>query len=160
MGKYNYIGIDPGVSGAITVLNHRAELLLNAYLPVRVGNRNKKVLDVTRFDEFLIKYHQPNLIVRVLIEDVWGMPTMGSNSSFSFGHMAGSLVAVLIYNEFPYEFVTPNKWKKHFGLIKSPKSGSIDRVREYYPDIAFSKKKDHNLADSILIARYLWERYK
>ena len=155
-----YVGIDPGVQGGISALNGQGELHTMGFLPVRVGQRGRNVLDPVRLASFLRKYQGPGDMLLCCLEDTWGMGGDTAKSSFSMGHMQGSLVAVLLLQDISYEFVSPSVWKKSFNLLRAPKSGSIDRCREFYPDVCFSRKKDHNLGDSLLLARWCWERHR
>tara|TARA_R100000656_G_C3860847_1_gene109832 strand:- start:307 stop:450 length:144 start_codon:yes stop_codon:yes gene_type:complete len=42
-------------------------------------------------------------------------------------------------------------------LVDMPKEkgASIQKVGQLYPDIKFTRKKDHGICDAILIARYM-----
>jgi hypothetical protein len=53
--------------------------------------------------------------------------------------------------------VTPQAWKKEFGLIKQPKNAAIELMHEYLPDVDFSginKQKLSGIADAYFIAKY------
>jgi len=53
-------------------------------------------------------------------------------------------------------FVTPKKWKDRFGLLHTDKNAARQMVMKLFPKSAhlFERVKDHNRADSALIATY------
>ena len=59
-------------------------------------------------------------------------------------------------HELPCELVSPNAWKKEFNLIKKDKDASRAVASGFYPKAPLRFMKDHNKADALLIARYLW----
>ena len=151
-----FIGIDPGVSGAFAILSEPGDIVDLGDLPVKNSKRNRKILSSSEFADILVKYSDE--VVMTGIEDVWANPTLGAASSFSFGHMAGSLQTCFSLLEIPFTLVVPSTWKKSFKLIKAQKSASVDRALEIYPRLRFKRKKDHNRADALLIAHYIWLR--
>ena len=50
--------------------------------------------------------------------------------------------------------VSPQAWKKHFNLIGTEKTASVDLAADIFGQEQFKFKKDHNKADSALIACY------
>jgi hypothetical protein len=42
--------------------------------------------------------------------------------------------------------------------LKSDKSGSLDRARLLFPTADLLRRKDHNRAEALLLARYGWQR--
>ena len=61
----------------------------------------------------------------------------------------------------PYRLIAPSVWKPAMKIqvtIQNPKEPARLRALELWPDRAawFSRKKDHNRAESLLIARY-WD---
>tara|TARA_B100000780_G_scaffold235587_1_gene176243 strand:- start:70 stop:561 length:492 start_codon:yes stop_codon:yes gene_type:complete len=157
------IGIDPGLSGAIAILeDSRIEEIFD--MPVMPdGKKNKRQLNSALLVK-LIKDSIKNLEDTVMVvEQVNAMPGQGVTSMFNFGQTFGAIKGICAALGLPIFFVRPAKWKKHFELINSSKDASRTKAIEMYPSISqqLSKKKDVNKSDAILIARYYSEtRFK
>ena len=55
-----------------------------------------------------------------------------------------------------YQLIHPKTWKKELMHdMPKEKEASIMRVGQLYPDLVLGRKKDHGIADAILIAKYL-----
>tara|TARA_B110000027_G_C15882315_1_gene195973 strand:+ start:40 stop:528 length:489 start_codon:yes stop_codon:yes gene_type:complete len=153
------IGIDPGLSGAIAILeNNKIKEIFD--MPVMPeGKKNKRQLN-SAFLVKLIKDNIENLEKTVMVvEQVNAMPGQGVTSMFNFGQTFGAIKGICAALNLPIFFVRPAKWKKHFELINSSKDSSRTKVIEMYPSISeqLSRKKDVNKSDAILIARYYSE---
>ena len=157
------IGIDPGLSGAIAILedNKIKELFDMPVMPD--GKKNKRQLNSALLVK-LIKNSIKNLDDTVMIvEQVNAMPGKGVTSMFNFGQTFGAIKGICAALGLPIFLVRPAKWKKHFELINSSKDASRTKAIEMYPSISdqLSKKKDVNKSDAILIARFYSEtRFK
>ncbi len=162
-------GIDPGVSGAICVLEGEEGRVMEVYeMPTMIdGKKNKRQVngaEVTNiFEKELINESNRiessenyEKIAKVVVEHVTAMPGQGVTSMFNFGQSFGVIKGICAALKLPIYFVRPTKWKKHFNLIKTNKDASRTKVIEAYPNISskLSRKKDSNKADAILIARY------
>jgi len=157
------IGIDPGLSGAIAILeDSRIKELFD--MPVMPdGKKNKRQLNSALLVK-LIKDRIKNLEDTVMVvEQVNAMPGQGVTSMFNFGQTFGAIKGICAALGLPIFFVRPAKWKKHFELINSSKDASRTKAIEMYPSFSeqLSRKKDVNKSDAILIARYYSEtRFK
>ena len=157
------IGIDPGLSGAIAILddNKIKELFDMPVMPD--GKKNKRQLNSALLVK-LIRDNIKNLEDTVMVvEQVNAMPGQGVTSMFNFGQTFGAIKGICAALGLPIFLVRPAKWKKHFELINSSKDASRTKAIEMYPSISeqLSKKKDVNKSDAILIARYYSEtRFK
>ena len=150
------IGIDPGLSGAVAILENNK--VINIFdIPVMTeGKKNKRQLN----SALLVSLIKENTVnqeeVAVVVEQVNAMPGQGVTSMINFGQTFGALKGICAALELPIFFVRPSKWKKHFELINSSKDASRTKVIEMYPKLSnqLSKKKDVNKSDAILIARF------
>jgi hypothetical protein len=82
---------------------------------------------------------------------------MGIASAGRYMRAAGALEATIDMCGVEIVMVQPVTWKRALGLIGENKNGSLELIRGLYPDCAdkwFKRKKDHNRADSALIAIY------
>ncbi len=158
------IGIDPGLSGAISFfINGRVSEVIE--MPVMAeGKKNKKQINgpqVYNEIQSRIKNFEKKEIF-VVIEQVSAMPGQGVTSMFNFGQSFGVLKGICSAMQLSIYFVRPAKWKKYFNLIKTEKDASRTKVIEIFPYISsqLSKKKDANKADAILISSFFYNTYK
>jgi crossover junction endodeoxyribonuclease RuvC len=150
------IGIDPGISGAISVLENKK--ILEVYdTPTMIdGKKNKRQINSAQVTNIIKERLNSDKEVIVVVEQVNAMPGQGVTSMFNFGQSFGVIKGICAALSLPIYFVRPTKWKKHFNLIKTNKDASRTKVIEAYPEISskLSRKKDSNRADAILIALY------
>ena len=157
------IGIDPGLSGGIAVLENNKVLNIFDMPVMSEGKKNKRQLNSAQLVSLIRENINSNEDITVVVEQVNAMPGQGVTSMFNFGQSFGAIKGICAALGLPIFFVRPAKWKKHFELINSSKDASRTKVIEMYPSIAekLSRKKDVNKSDAILIARYYSEtRFK
>ncbi len=158
------IGIDPGISGAISFFEEGRIKEVIEMPTMAEGKKNKKQVNgpqiYNEISRRINKIEIKNIIV--VIEQVSAMPGQGVTSMFNFGQSFGVLKGICSAMQLPMQFVRPIKWKKYFGLIKAEKDASRTKVIEIFPYISseLSRKKDSNKADAILIASYFYNTYK
>lgn len=154
------VGVDPGVAGAIVVLNERR---IKTYpMPIETGGKVK-----------LVSYSDLSALFR-RIKDEWGKPhvfleravpmAMGSAGAFTYGRGFEAILIALSYHGFPVTQVEPAKWAKemHEGISADlkPKVRSFIAVKRLYPHLVASlpKKPKGGLydgpIDALLIAGY------
>ena len=153
------IGIDPGLSGGIAVLDNNKVLELFDMPVMADGKKNKKQLNSALLAKLIKEKTSNSSESAVIVEQVNAMPGQGVTSMFNFGQTFGAIKGICATLELPIFFVRPSKWKKHFELINSSKDASRTKAIEMYPNLAekLSKKKDVNKSDAILIARFYCE---
>ena len=150
------IGIDPGLSGAIAVLEDKKVLGIYEMPVMAEGKKNKRQLNSAQLVDIIKNNIIESEEIAVVVEQVNAMPGQGVTSMFNFGQTFGAIKGVCAALELPIFFVRPSKWKKHFELINSSKDSSRTKAIEMYPYLSnqLSKKKDVNKSDAILIARF------
>ena len=150
------IGIDPGISGAISIVENKK--IIEVYdTPTMIdGKKNKKQINGAQVTNIIKERLIGGKKVVVVVEHVNAMPGQGVTSMFNFGQSFGVIKGICAALSLPIYFVRPTKWKKHFNLIKTNKDASRTKVIEVYPEISdkLHRKKDSNRADAILIALY------
>ena len=153
------IGIDPGLSGAIAVLENNKVLNIFDMPVMSEGKKNKRQLNSALLVNLLKQNIQKSEDVAIIVEQVNAMPGQGVTSMFNFGQTFRAIKGICAALELPIYFVRPSKWKKHFALINSSKDASRTKAIEMYPKLSnqLSKKKDVNKSDAILIARFFSE---
>ena len=153
------IGIDPGLNGAIAILEGKKVNCLFDMPVMAEGKKNKRQLNSAQLVHILkdnINNFENSVVV---VEQVNAMPGQGVTSMFNFGQTFGAIKGVCAALGLPIYFVRPSKWKKHFELINSSKDASRTKAIQIYPGLSnqLSKKKDVNKSDAILIALYYEE---
>tara|TARA_Y100000996_G_scaffold387852_1_gene346966 strand:+ start:780 stop:1274 length:495 start_codon:yes stop_codon:yes gene_type:complete len=158
------IGIDPGISGAISFFDNGVIKEVIDMPTMTDGKKNKKQVNGNQI------YNEINLRISnmskenicVVVEQVSAMPGQGVTSMFNFGQSFGVLKGICSAMQLSIHFVRPAKWKKYFNLINTEKDASRTKVIEIFPYISskLSKKKDANKADAILIASFFNNTYK
>ena len=153
------IGIDPGLSGAIAVLEDIKVLSLFEMPVMAEGKKNKRQLNSAQLVNIIKENTNDEEEIAVIVEQVNAMPGQGVTSMFNFGQTFGAIKGVCAALGLPIFFVRPSKWKKYFELINSSKDASRTKVIEMYPSFSkqLAKKKDVNKSDAILIARFFAE---
>ena len=150
------IGVDPGINGAISIVENKK--ILEVYdTPTMIdGKKNKRQINSAQVSNIFKERLKLNKEVIVVVEQVNAMPGQGVTSMFNFGQSFGVIKGICAALNIPIHFVRPAKWKKHFNLIKTNKDASRTKVIESYPEISskLHRKKDSNRADAILIALY------
>ena len=150
------IGVDPGINGAISIVENKK--ILDVYdTPTMIdGKKNKRQINSAQVSNIFKERLNLNKEVIVVVEQVNAMPGQGVTSMFNFGQSFGVIKGICAALKLPIHFVRPTKWKKHFNLIKTNKDASRTKVIESYPKISskLHRKKDSNRADAILIALY------
>jgi len=144
------LGVDPGISGAIVLLED-GQPIEWAEMPVN------KVGSTTRVNPAaLADFIASCCSIHVYVESVHSMPKQGVASSFNFGHSVGTVMGVLGAMGLPHTLVTPQYWKRAAGLIGTDKDAARSRAIQLWPkwrDLD-KKGKGQALADAALIAKY------
>lgn len=142
-----FLGVDPGLTGAIAF-----------YFPAAPGRVSAE--DVPSADGVIsgtllferIKQMRPDV---AWIESVHAMPGQGVSSTFKFGRAFGTVIGAVQSAGVPLHFVTPGKWKRHFGL-GADKEQARELAQRMFPGTPehFTLKKHHGRAEAALIALY------
>jgi len=146
-----YIGIDPGKSGGIATLSVNTEIsIYDAHSYPYSDDKLKEIAYTVS--------HEMSENVLCFVEKVGAMPKQGVTSMFNFGVSFGYILGVLEANQVPYQLVTPQKWKKHFGL-DNDKSKSIALCKRLFPAVSLlpterCRKDSDGMAEALLIALY------
>ena len=156
------IGIDPGLSGGIAILENNKVLSIFDMPVMPEGKKNKRQLNSAQLVSLIKENIKSDEEVTVIVEQVNAMPGQGVTSMFNFGQSFGILKGICSAMQLPMYFVRPTKWKKYFNLINSEKDASRTKAIEVFPYFSseLSRKKDSNKADAILIASFYYETYK
>lgn len=140
------IGIDPGVTGAMAVIEKGQ---LTGLMPMMASEGRVSGSWIA----LQLSSYKPDYVV---VEDVHAMPRNGSVASFKLGYNYGVIVGVVQSLSHPLVRVSPQKWKRTYSLTGKGKDASRFLAQELYPSHAgdFRLKKDDGKAEAALIARW------
>lgn len=157
------IGIDPGLSGAISAICARRGLLATEDLPVCSNGLEKakvmRWLDVKALSALLsdwaTRFEFAQEAMLAFLERSIPMPDQTVWTAASCFDSVGALRATVALKGYELHMVTSNEWKRYYGLGKD-KDETRQTALRLYPGAAgdLARKKDHNRAESVLIARY------
>lgn len=159
------LGIDPGISGALAVINIDEEfnypfrVVDIVDVPTRRNPLKKKVEIATDLLAERLDLYRPDLVV---IESVHAMPGNGVVSMFRFGEALGQIKGAVagVYGPSGHTyrelFPTPSVWKLKMG-VTACKATTLQRATketEHTGFKYFTRQKDHNRAEALLLALY------
>ncbi len=157
MSRY-IVGIDPGLSGAITFLDPLTGDLFVQDMPVlaaRKGGGND--LDRTELARIFDRHD----IKQVFLELVGTRPGQAAGAVMRTSRNAGIVEGIVVANYHALDIVAPVAWKRRMGLPsglddKARKAAARNRASELMPRCAglWARAKDDGRAESALIAVY------
>ena len=152
------IGIDPGLSGAVAVVNG-SEIAVHDMptLQIKNGKTKKNILDVTTLAEMLRRYADGR--AEAIVEQVHAMPGQGVSSMFNFGMSTGAVHGILAALRIPFTTVSPVRWKKiMLPDMGKDKDAAVARALQLFPEVSSllvsGKKKYDGRAEALLMASY------
>ena len=177
------VGIDPGLTGGVSILGEQGELLAVYDMPQQQRSRKRvrgaggKMVDRISWEvdaaafAAMIHPHSPLLDgheVHIYIEQVGAVYRQDKqkgtdahqplHATFVFGEGFGVLrgICEAYYGAGRLSRVMPAVWKKHHNLLKTDKDQARILAIEIFPEHEglLRRKKDIGRADSLLIARY------
>lgn len=148
------VGVDPGLTGAVAILDNNTALVGLADLPVCRTPGKLAWINGLELEELLAHYLHISKGVAV-VELASAMPKQGVSSTFAFGVTFGSILSVLQAWEMPLHLVRPSQWKKDLQLAGKDKKASLYKARLLFPMADLKLAKHHGRAEALLIA-YWW----
>lgn len=151
-----YLGIDPGLSGAVCFYDPATgDLDIHDMPTFQVTTNGKKKTRLDLYQLGTLMDYKRNSIIKACVEEVAAMPGQGVSSMFAFGFAAGAIQALVAGNLIPMVLVRPAVWKRHMGL-NSDKDASRRKASHIFPKHAakWSRVKDDGRAEAALIAYY------
>ena len=150
--RFKYIGIDPGKSGGIAVIDLRGQM--KAYKCPASSE------EMALLFQICIGNTAPDR-VKLLMERVWARPTNAVRAAFSYGTNYGQWLGIAASNEIKMNTVIPVNWIQWIGCPKALKKDVRKRwlkekAGELYPKI---NKLTLATSDAILITHYAREKY-
>jgi hypothetical protein len=165
------LAIDPGLSGACAVLDHNGLRAVFDLPSMPIPGVGPKALVQNKVDGRamvkLLRQHCPaGEPVKAVIEavNVMGGKNNAVQTQGSLLRTLGAVETVLECLGWAPEYANPQTWKRFFGLIDSELSASqrkgkaLECARRLYPQCnEIARAKDHNRAESLLIAHWFRE---
>jgi hypothetical protein len=159
-----FLGIDPGIEGALVFINADLAVVEQALMPVLVhakGARRKKTVDEVGVRDLLTSVLAKHQLVLTTLESLMqGHPGLrGVNSALTMGANHGLLRGVLTGLRIPYLLTPPKRWQSAlFDGTGDPKAQSVERARQLFPTLDLTpgqRTKPHDgLSDAALLAYY------
>lgn len=167
MSNRTIIGIDPGITGGIAMLNWTDPARCDLWaMPVeaRSEKNDKKQVNVKALCSLstdIAAVHSVDLVVieRPSAPPVFGGAKrfgMGAFAALDIGHSFGCVhMFAALFEQAEIRFVQPAVWKKALKL-KREKHHAITRAHKLYPASkkVITLKKHDGLAEALLIAHY------
>lgn len=162
------IGIDPGLKGAIAILEMQTGRLIEVIdMPVckkkLKSGKTKSKVDGLQLAARLQKYASDDDLCQVWIEQVGSRPGEGHVGAFAFGEGFGIIQGVFAGMGIEPNLCTPQHWKSHLSLTSKTKEETTAKAQSLYPDAAlYSTRKNREggynaldgRGDALLIAHY------
>lgn len=149
-----FVGIDPGITGAVAWLDGEGALFVEDIPVVDIGGRRKRrVVNAAAFVGLMHRIRSAGEVRMVVIEEQQAMPKQGVASSFAIGRNYGVLLGAVAALELPLTTVRPDRWKKVLSVPAS-KDGARARASELFPGAAdmWSRASQHGRAEAALLA--------
>lgn len=159
-----YIGIDPGLDGALAAVNTAGATgyWVNDTPTLTIASKtgNKRDYAVAYMVEYLETAlgpdkDNPGKKIHAFIENVHSSPQMGVRSAWTMGYGSGVWIGMLAAMHIPFTPVTPQRWKKlMLDGMGHEKDASIARAQQLFPKADIRLKKHDGRAEALLIAEY------
>ena len=153
-------GIDPGLTGAIAFIHVDHGLIAVDDLPTMAidvaGPKTtvKREIDVQGLRALVHKWVPADTSSMFAMEHASAMGMPGLQAATSLAATKASIMAVLRLSNFDVKRIPPQTWKRFYGL-GSDKSECLAIARKLFGMTGFERAKDHNRAESALIAHYV-----
>jgi crossover junction endodeoxyribonuclease RuvC len=156
------VGIDPGLTGAVALVDDKGNLISvqdTPVLEVKRGSKDRTVYCDSLMATILTAFKDLGDIRMVGLEQLHAMKE-GTSSNFSCGLGSGLWRGIIAALRLPMVLIPPRTWKKALGLPTGAQKGeSLERALRLYPTAPLSLKKHHGRADAILIAEHVRRQF-
>ena len=151
------LGIDPGLSGGLSIIDERFNLIACIPMPTITLDGNKRRVDPRPVFDF-IELHKPELAI---VELVGARPGQGVVSMFNFGDAFGVVrsIAECLCPEVMYS--RPQEWRGHQSLTGLSKEQiaevafEVFQAEQIYGKFRGGKRAVRDgISDSLMIAKF------
>lgn len=173
MKPFWYMGVDPGINGAMAMYCEEPipQLCVHDFITVKGGSSTnqyhkstqRNTIAITETANIIVKHiNEKGPIKLVLLEVPHSMPNDGHVGAFNFGKACGVVDGILGTLACTVIPANPAAWKSHFGL-SSNKQKSVDKAKEIFePSLHhffIEKKKSADRAEAALLAWYAFRTF-
>jgi crossover junction endodeoxyribonuclease RuvC len=152
-----YLGIDPGLSGALALLDDSGGLRVQDMptLSLARGGKTKREIDVYALARILDEWTMLGVIEHAVLEKVGAMPGQGVSSMFAFGQAFGIARMAVASCFIPITLVPPQTWKSAL-RVTAEKDSARARASELLPahNGLWTRAKDDGRAEAAMMALY------
>jgi hypothetical protein len=153
--RKRYVGIDPGLSGAIALYDPETQKIKVEDMPVAshlINGKNKNRVVAPLLGDILRGWHLTHELF-ALVELVGGAGKQSAVASFTFGKTVGICTGVLSGVGIPFQEMRPQEWQKMVRVGKG-KDAVRAMAAQMFPAQAdlFKRKMDDGRADAALLA--------
>lgn len=141
-----FIGVDPGVSGGIAIIDSSGRVVLATKMP----ETDRDIFNTFTIDS--VRY-KARAVLEKVNPGVFGRPgaKMGVVSAFTFGGNYRALKMALTAADVPFDEALPVKWQTFLGCRSGgDKNITKARAQQLFPHV----KVTHAIADALLLAEY------
>lgn len=150
-----FIGIDPGLTGAVAMVNPQGDCQVEDIPTVTLPGNGlvKRRVDGLALGRLLRRFIPAGEVATVLVEQVRAMGGQNNavQTQFSLGRTLGAIEVTLDLLRLQADMIEPQRWKKFYGL-GSDKAESLRLARQLYEHAPLKLAKHHNRAEALLIA--------
>ena len=150
--RFKYIGIDPGASGGIAVIDEKG--IMKDYKCPKSSAEMSLLFQMCMGST-------PAANIKLLMERVWARPTNAVRAAFSYGVNYGQWLGIVATHEVEMNTAIPVEWIKWVGCTKALKRDVRKRwlkekAGELYPNV---NKLTLATSDAILITHFAKEEF-
>jgi len=159
----HYIGIDPGLSGGLAIINDTHTMAVLPMPVLYIGG--KKEINVKSLSNWLKSNAHACKMVGIEIQHA--MPKQGVTSMFKIGKGYGILIGLLNALDIPFTEIRANEWQKEM-FKGQPKGNTKDLskkiAQQLFPSIEFKATSrctniHDGMTDAALICTYIKQKY-
>ncbi len=142
----NYVGVDPGLTGAISCVDQKGDLVWARDMPMDSSG----YYDILSIFAMLRDGGKATSAIALENTKRWSKLAQGYGILYALATLAMGTPPML---------VTPIAWQRHHKIKKADKKTSLKIARSRWPkESAFKGYKDHDRAEAALVALYLRDR--
>lgn len=155
-----WLGIDPGVAGAVAVLDHHGRIARVSRAPYEHGAYDRQAMALLIASALeLARAAGADLYCYIEATAAFAGEgrSIGAKSAITIGRGGGLWEMALVAAMVPHEVVSPQRWQKEVGITKGmaadPKERAHQMAQRLWPhqDWGKSKKAAEGLKDAALI---------
>jgi len=150
-----FIGIDPGKTGAIAVLQNDGIVFVD--LGDTMGRAQPELVHAAV--SFVLQDPDGSI---AMIEMPMTVPKESTSTAQKLGISIGEVRMLMTAFNIPYTMVDPRRWKRTVFFGYPEGAGKLDKAAlralavRLYPRADIGKRKDAGRAEALLIAHYCW----